>query len=477
MKGEPMKVVVCGGGLGGLSAATVLAEAGHEVVLVEREGFAGGRVGSWRSKLASGDVFQMERGFHAFFRQYYNLRSLMQRVDPTLSMLEPQRDYPILGPAGRVESFSGLSTKAPFNIAQLVWRTPTLGLRDLMGVNVKNASSMLAYGAHTYDKWDHISARDYLDSLRFPDDARQMLFDVFSHSFFNPEDKFSAAELLMQFHFYFMGNPEGLIFDTMTKPFGSGFIEPLLDYLRGRGVELRLGESVERLELGGADEGVNVVAGGRSERADAAILALSVDPLKSVVEATAGFDAAFRRRVSSLETTLPFVVWRMWLDKPVNKRAPFAGTVGHGLLDNISIYEKLEDESAAWAKKHRGSVVELHAYGVPEELDEASIRADLVRTLHELYPETRDADVVEERYLRRQDCPAFAPGSDAQRPGVATSDPRVFLAGDFVKVPWPSALMERATMSGFDAANRAMGRVGQPIRSVPTQGLLSSLKL
>ena len=63
-----MKVIVGGGGLAGLSAATVLAEAGHEVVLIERESFAGGRVGCWRSKLASGDSFHMERGFHAFFQ-------------------------------------------------------------------------------------------------------------------------------------------------------------------------------------------------------------------------------------------------------------------------------------------------------------------------------------------------------------------------------------------------------------------------
>ncbi|MFT5353098.1 MAG: isorenieratene synthase [Polyangiales bacterium] len=469
-----MKVIVGGGGLGGLSAATVLAEAGHEVVVIERESFAGGRVGSWKSRLASGDAFHMERGFHAFFRQYYNLRSLMRRVDPQLSMLEPQLDYPVFGPNGRVESFSGLSTKAPFNIAQLVWRTPTLGLRDLLGVNAKNASSMLGYGAHTYDKWDHISARTYLDSLRFPEDARQMLFDVFSHSFFNPEDKFSAAELLMQFHFYFMGNPEGLIFDTMTKPFGPGFIEPLLGYLRGLGVELRLGESVERLEIG---DQLSMTSGGRDERADAAILALPVGPLKTVVEASTGFDARFRAQVESLETTLPFVVWRMWLNKPVKKRPPFAGTVGLGLLDNISIYEKLEDESAAWAHKQGGSVVELHAYGVPANLDEAAIRADLIRALHTLYPETREAEVVEERYLHRQDCPAFAPGSDAQRPGVQTSDPRVFLAGDFVKVPWPSALMERATMSGFDAANRVHGKVAQPIRSVPERGLLHALQL
>ena len=29
----------------------------------------------------------MSRGFHAFFRQYYNLRALLRRVDPALTGL------------------------------------------------------------------------------------------------------------------------------------------------------------------------------------------------------------------------------------------------------------------------------------------------------------------------------------------------------------------------------------------------------
>ena len=31
----------------------------------------------------------MSRGFHAFFRQYYNLRALLRRVDPDLQSLVP----------------------------------------------------------------------------------------------------------------------------------------------------------------------------------------------------------------------------------------------------------------------------------------------------------------------------------------------------------------------------------------------------
>ena len=70
----PPRVVVLGGGIAGLAAATVLSEHGARVTLVERERFLGGRAGAWTETLATGETFEMERGFHAFFRQYYNLR-------------------------------------------------------------------------------------------------------------------------------------------------------------------------------------------------------------------------------------------------------------------------------------------------------------------------------------------------------------------------------------------------------------------
>ena len=38
-----------------------------------------------------GDQVTMSRGFHAFFRQYYNLRALLRRVDPALERLVAAR--------------------------------------------------------------------------------------------------------------------------------------------------------------------------------------------------------------------------------------------------------------------------------------------------------------------------------------------------------------------------------------------------
>ena len=47
------------------------------------------------------------------------------------------------------------------------------------------------------------------------------------------------------------------------------------------------------------------------------------------------------------------------------------------------------------------------------------------------------------------------------------------LAGDFVRLDAPSALMERAVASGFHAANALLGRTAQPVHTASRRGLLS----
>jgi isorenieratene synthase len=471
--------VVVGGGIAGLAAATVLAERGVEVTVVERESFLGGRAGAFSDRLADGTPFAMERGFHGFFRQYYNLRAMLRRIDPELSFLTPLTDYPLLGPDGARESFSDLPKRAPFNIVELIRRTESLRLRDLRAIAPRPALAMLTYDPDlTYARYDETSARTYLDSLCFPKHARQMLFDVFSHSFFNPEEGLSAAELLMNFHFYFMGNPEGLIFDVVDDPFSTAVWDPYRRYLEELGVRFRLETSVSRIERASTKLRAAIERDDEAIETDAIVLAVAVPALHRIVDASPDLDdAAFRRRVKRADVTLPFAVLRLWLDRPVRAgRAPFVGTAGLGILDNISIYELFEEESREWADERRGSVVELHAYAVPEEMSEAEIRRELLDGVHQLYPETREAKIVEDRFLLRRDCPAFGPGSYPDRPTVETPWEGLCLAGDYVKTPFPSALMERAAATGFMAANRILGRWRgreEPLYSVRPRGILA----
>ena len=453
-------VVIIGGGLAGCAASMVLSERGVQVTLVEREDSLGGRLRGWTETLATGETIEMDRGFHAFFRQYYNARDFLRRIDPELKQLIPLHDYPLFGPRGRKESFSGLPRNPIAALAALVQRTETMSFTDVMRVPTWPALEMLAYDAQrTYGGFDNISAREYLDALGFPESARRMLFEVFAHSFFVPESRLSAGRLLEMFHFYFTGNPEGLVFDVWNKPFSTGLFGPVREYLESNGVHVRTSTSALRVERVDGRLKVHTSAGELPD-ADGLVLATEVGAIRRIVAESPALSVdAIRLPVKRLRPTLPFAVWRLWLDTPsAPDRAPFIGTTGLGRLDNVSLYHLFQDEAHEWAATHKGSVVELHAYAVPEGVSEAALRSDLWSNLLTIYPEYRRALVKDDRFIMGQDCPAFGLGEYSERPEITTALDDVMLAGDFVKLPFPCALMESAVTSGFMAANAHLTR-------------------
>ena len=74
--------MVVGAGIAGLAAATGLAERGVTVDVVEREPLPRRPGRGLDRVLPTAPTVAMNRGFHAFFRQYYNLRDLLRRIDP-----------------------------------------------------------------------------------------------------------------------------------------------------------------------------------------------------------------------------------------------------------------------------------------------------------------------------------------------------------------------------------------------------------
>lgn len=465
------RVAVVGGGIAGLSAATGLAERGVAVDVIEREHYLGGRAGGW-TEHGDGVDLAMNRGFHAFFRQYYNLRALLRRVDPHLRMLTPVDDYPLIDGAGRRDSFRGLPRTPPWNAVVFAARSPTFRLRDFARIDARAAAPLAAVSVPgIYHRLDHIDAATFLENIRFPLAARHLAFEVFSRSFFADPAELSAAELATMFHIYFLGSAEGLIFDVPCANYDNALWQPLRSYLEGRGVRFRLGTSVLSIDTESAkpfrahtdsDEHLDV---------DAVVLATDVAGLQRIVAASSALATEdWRAQIARLRSAPPFAVHRFWLDRPVSPQRPaFLGTAGHKPLDNISVLERYECEARTWAGTHHGSVIELHSYA----LDSAPSRATALRQLHKVYPETAAAGIVHERMLHRSDCPLFAPGSYPHRPTVITPQPGLLLAGDAIRVHLPVALMERAATTGWCAANQLLKRwgvAGHPLVTVPTQG-------
>jgi len=464
---QPRHVAVVGGGVAGLAAATVLAERGVRVTVLESAPQLGGRVRAWPTN----DGRTMSRGFHAFFRQYYNLRALLRRADPSLARLVPITDYPLTRPDGLTDSFTSLPKTPPWSILGFVLASPTFRVHDLPKVDLASALELVRVRfPASYSHYDGESAADFLDRLRFPGQARDLALEVFARSFFADPADFAAGELVAMFHTYFLGSAEGLLFDVPDDDYDTALWAPLGRYLASLGVDVRTGVTVGAIDpVGGA-----VVVDDAALAADGIVLA--ADP-RSSRELIAGLgdgpSAEWAQRVAVTRNAPPFAVLRLWLDRQVRPDRPaFVGTSGFGPLDNISVLDRFESGAASWAMASGGSVIELHGYALGEV---EGVEQRLIAELHRAWPETAESAVLSRELLIENDCPLVDPSPYLDRPGVHTPWPNLVLAGDWVRCGLPVALMERAATTGTLAANALLaqwGGAGEDVWSVPMTGLL-----
>lgn len=476
-------MVVIGGGIAGLAAATGLAERGVRVTLLERGRQLGGRVAGWTETTADGTRLPMSRGFHAFFRQYYNLRALLRRADPGLSRLVPVPDSPVVDATGRLDTFRGLPRTPPWNALAFALRSPTFRPRDLLSINAAAAAPLAAVSVPgIYDWLDDTDAETFLRQVNFPAAARHLAFDVFSRSFFADPGQLSAAELALMFHIYFLGSSEGLVFDVPDAGYDTALWDPLAGYLESLGVEIRTGTEVTRVDRGGPGDFVVHDRAGGARPADGVVLAADVTGLRRIVASSATLTGPpgstgpdWRASVAGLRTAPPFLVRRLWLDRPVRPERPaFLAVGGLPPLDNISVLDRYDTQARDWTARTGGAVVELHAYAARD----ADAGEQAVARLYELYPETREARVIAASVLWSADCPLFGRGDFRSRPRVRTPFGGLVLAGDGIRIDVPVALMERAATTGWHAANCLLARwglAGHELYTVPTRGRLAPL--
>lgn len=201
-------------------------------------------------------------------------------------------------------------------------------------------------------------------------------------------------------------------------------------------------------------------------------------PATSTLTDTAG-PGEWQRSIENVSLAPAFAVLRMWFDGEVNENRPaFLGTAEFGMLDNVTVLERFEAGAAAWTATHHGSVVELHAYALPdgfhgEPAKEQELVSLLRAELTRVYPETEQLGVVAQELLIERDCALIGVEPWDERPTVATPHPGLTLAGDWVRCELPIALMERAATTGWMAANQLLagwGVAGHELWSVPTKG-------
>ncbi|MER6911887.1 FAD-dependent oxidoreductase [Streptomyces sp. NPDC000594] len=478
---RPTDAVVIGGGPAGLAASTVLAERGVRVTLLEADDRLGGRVRSWPMTLPDGTPQVLEHGFHGYFRHYYTLRALLRRIDPGLSFLTRSDSYPVISRRWPTEDFGRLPRLPLLNLAALSARSPSLSLRGVRPADLMNLLPLLGFDpVTTYRDLDDTPAAELIASVGYPERTQVMLMRSFTRSFFDDDRELSAAEMIMMFHAYFLANPEGLPFDVLDGDPTTTLWNPLADRLGALGAEVRTGAPVRSVEP--APAGGWTVTGADGDRLTARHLVLATDlpaaqRLIGASPALAARAPALTERVAALPVAPPYTVARLWMDRDcAPERSPVSMVTGEEELDMLVLYHRFHEPSRAWARRTGGAVLELQALACsPATTAEETLRT-LLAELAVLWPETAAMRPVHTELRKEARASGHRVGSNRDRPGVRTDARGLRLAGDWVRLPFPAGLMERAAASGVLAANDVLAeedREPEPVWSVPVRSPLA----
>jgi len=220
---------------------------------------------------------------------------------------------------------------------------------------------------------------------------------------------------------------------------------------------VRLATAVE--QVAPCDEGMGVYAGDRRHTFDRVILATAWRRVGQVLAPELARPAVDLTQLARIESA-PITAVHLWFERAVT-------TLPHAILiDRLSqwIFDRgIQNLDGFGSDLHYVQVVISASRNVPGRPHQAVVE-EVRRDLAAIFPQTRQTRLRHFRVVTQREAVFSAtPEFESLRPGQATADPRLFLAGDWTDTGWPST-MEGAVRSGYLAAEELLRAEGQPAR-------------
>lgn len=428
--------VVVGGGLAGIAAALRLADAGREVVLLEKRPRLGGAAFSFRRGELS-----VDNGQHVFLRCCHAYRQLLGRLGVADQVVvQPRLDIPVLSPDGRSGRLSRLpGVPAPLHLSAALGRYGLLGPADRARV-IRGALAL-----RMLDPSDRaLDTRTFGDFLRAHgqnDETIAALWSIVATATLNlaPDDA-SLALAAKVFRTGLLDHAPAADIGYAAVPVGDLHSVAAQGALAAVGVDVRTGCAVESVA-----DGV-VRAAGTTVRTDTVVLATPPRDVSAVAPALA------TRHGARLGTS-PIVNIHVVYDRQVTD-LPFAAAVNSPVQWCFD-----RTESSGLRRIHpNGQYLAVTVSAADDIVDVPSrtLQAQFVGALADLFPAARRASVLDS-FVTRERYATFrqAPGSWALRPRPGAGHDGVWLAGSWTDTGWPDT-MESAVRSGISAAEAAL---------------------
>ncbi|MBM3735688.1 MAG: FAD-dependent oxidoreductase [Acidobacteria bacterium] len=413
------RVLVAGGGLAGLAAATALAQSGCDVELAEARPFLGGRASSYPHQDETIDNCQ-----HVLLRCCVNLLDLYARLG-VADKVRFYREFFFIEPGGRMSVMKAGVLPAPLHFTGSFARLRFLGLADKAAI----ARAMLAIRRGTAPR---TTMGEWLRGMRQTARAVSRFWGPVLVSAINEDlDRMAAEHGFQVFR-------EGFLAGSGAHEMGVPAV-PLSDlYARAPGVRIHYRTTATGV-IEDSGRAAAVDCSGIPLAADAFVLAVPFERAGALVPGL---------RFDGWEHS-PITGVHLWFDRPVTS-LPHAA---------------LLDRTIQWFfNKSEGRYLQLVISASRSVLD--TPRAEIIRMavdeLAEFLPVVRGVQVVKAHVVKEVRA-TFSAVPGLVRPGCESRWPNVFLAGDWTNSGWP-ATMEGAVRSGYIAAEAVSRYLGRPAR-------------
>ena len=476
------RVVIVGGGLAGLAAASALASRGMAVTVLESRPRLGGRASSIIDRDTGETIDNCQHvamGCCTSFRHFCE-------VTGCSDLFETQRELYFVGPPGqtKVVRFAASSLPAPLHLASSFMKMPwfTLGEKRQIAFGLRSLAKDRTKTDRSFQKWLDGQRQSAAVQRRF---WHLVLVSALSESL----DRISFQHARKVFVDGFLSSREGWQVSIPTVPLDEVYETRITATLRKHGVDIRVKAGVRRLLIDdGRVSGVELRDGCRLT-GDEFVLAVPHYLVKAMLpDELAGYSD-----VDSLDKleTAPIASVHLWYDRALTELphatfvdrlsqwmfnrtalsrvrldAPLGSAVRQDAPYDLSLNAHLEDGHVEDEGGCRLQVVISAAHDL-SAMTEEEVIAKVDSELREVWPENRDARLIHGRMITEHRA-VFSPlpGVDEIRPVQQSPISNLQFAGDWTRTGWP-ATMEGAVRSGYLAAENVLQRTDMPESVVP----------
>lgn len=489
---KKLRIGIIGSGLAGMITAMELADAGHECEIFESRKFYGGKVGSWVDK----DGNHVEMGLHVFFGCYYNLFGIMKRIDAFKYLRLKEHTHTFVnndGVVGELDFRLG-GIGAPINGLAAFARSSQLDIGDKIANAVALATSPVVRALFDFDgalqdirNLDGISFSDWFIGKGGSRGSIKRMWDPIAYALgFMDCDNTSARCMLTIFQLFATRSEASIL--RMLEGSPKDFLhDPLVDYLKKKGVNINLNKRVlELLYTKDTNGKPNVLTGFRTpgepgeapvdHHFDVVVAATDVPGIQKLLP------TEFRQfpeidRIYNLEA-VPVVTVQLrfngWVTELQDKERlrDLTGDKSDGKapgLDNLLYSPDVEfscfadlalTSPGSYYKSGEGSLMQcvLTPGDKWMPVSTEDIAMETLKQVKRLFPSAAELDCTWWNVVKLgKSLYKEAPGMDVNRPPQSTSIPNFFLAGSYTFQDYIDS-MEGATKSGLLCSDEILAK-------------------